>query len=137
VAGVGRLLLTVVQVAVAVVAVALFGAGVPLFWVWLGSQLQGGTAPSLSGLGVTLLGIVVSYSLLAVGFAWLKERTAASERDRPVRHAWNRSLSAERYQPGRHTHAIEDVAVAATVIVGILCTAWFLLAGDPGVPVAP
>jgi len=113
--------------------IAVFGAGVPLLWVWVGSQLQGGTAPSMSGLGVTLLGITGSYALLAVMMAWVKARLAG-EGERPVRHAWNRSLSAERYQ-GPRTHPVEDVVVSVTILVGIVCTAWFLLAGDPGVPV--
>jgi hypothetical protein len=82
------------KVIIAAVAVVLFGAGIPFVWIWIGSQLQGGTAPSFGGLGVALFGIVISYSLLAVAFAWAKERIAPHEG--PVRHNWNRSLSAER-----------------------------------------
>jgi hypothetical protein len=35
------------------------------------------------------------------------------------------------------TSSIEDIAAAATLIVAVICTIWFLLFGDPGVPVAP
>jgi hypothetical protein len=130
-----RPLLTLLRLVVAVVGVIVFGAGIPFLWIWIGSQLQGGTAPSLAGLGVALLGIVVSYALLLTAFAWLRERLSPDEG--PVRHAWNRSLSAERKQGPGETTSIEDVAAAATIVVAIVCTVWFLLFGDPGVPVAP
>jgi hypothetical protein len=121
------------KIVVAVVAVVLFGAGIPFLWIWIGSQLQGGTAPSFGGLGVALLGIIGSYVLLAMIFAWVKERVAPQEG--PVRHAWNRSLSAERRTGPSETAPIEDIAAAATLVVAIVCTLWFLLFGDPGVPI--
>jgi Na+/melibiose symporter-like transporter len=129
-----RPLVTTLRIVLAIVGVIVFGAGIPLLWIWVGSQLQGGTAPSLAGLGVALLGIVVSYALLLTAFAWLRERLSPSEG--PVRHEWNRSLSAERKQ-GPETSSIEDIAAAATIVVAIICTVWFLLFGDPGVPAAP
>ena len=130
-----RPILIALRLVVAVVAVVVFGAGIPFLWIWIGSQLQGGTAPSLGGLGVALLGIVVSYALLLTVYAWLRERLSPEEG--PVRHAWNRSLSAERKEGPSQTNSIEDIAVAATIVVAIACTAWFLLFGDPGVPTAP
>jgi len=126
---VGRLLRAVAIVA----GVVVFGAGVPLLWVWVGSMMQGGTAPSMSGLGVALGGIVVSYTVLAALFAWIVERSRSE--DRPVRYAWNRSLSAERHHPGRTTHALEEVVVMATLLVGLACTVFFFLFGSPGTPV--
>ena len=119
----------------AAVAILLFGAGVPYLWVWVASQLQGGTAPSFSGLGVALFGIIISYSALAFGLAWLKAWVTHDD-GKPVRYAWNRSLSAERHT-GPNTHPIEDIVVTATILVGIVCTAWFLMFGNPGVPVSP
>jgi len=130
-----RILLTSLRVVLAVVLIVGFGAGIPFFWVWVGSQLQGGTAPSLPGLGVTLLGITLSYSLLAVAFAWLKERLQPTTG--PARHDWNRSLSAERLRRGQNTHALDDLLVTVTILVGIVCTIWFFLFGNPGVPIAP
>jgi hypothetical protein len=128
-----RFVLTPLKLLIGAVVIVAFGAGVPFFWVWLGSQLQGGTAPSLAGLGVTLVGITGSYALLAVIFAWVKERLQPSHG--PTRHDWNRSLSAERIRRGQNTHAIEDVVVVATLVVALVCTIWFFVAGNPGVPV--
>lgn len=130
---IARLVTTPVKLFVGLFVVLGFGVGVPFAWVWVGSQLQGGTAPSFSGLGVTLVGITLSYVLLTVILAWVKERLAPHER--PVRHDWNRSLSAERMRRGQNTHAIEDLIVSATLVVGIICTVWFFLFGNPGVPV--
>lgn len=124
---------TALKVIVAVAAVIVFGAGVPFLWIWIGSQLQGGTAPSLAGLGVALLGIVVSYALLLTIFAWIRE--LISPQEGPVRHEWNRSLSAERKTGPAETSSMEDIAAAATIVVALVCTVWFLLFGDPGVPV--
>jgi hypothetical protein len=131
----GRVLWRILRWPLAGIAILLFGAGVPYLWVWVGSQLQGGTAPSFSGLGVALLGIIVSYSLLAVLLAWLKA-LAMHDEGKPVRYAWNRSLSSERYT-GPNTHPIEDIVMTATILVGIVCTGWFLMFGNPGVPVSP
>ena len=122
---------TIVRWPLAILAIIVFGAGVPYLWVWVGSQLQGGTAPSFSGLGVALLGIILSYSLMAYLLAWLKAVVTHDE-GKPTRHDWNRSLSAERRQVAQ-THPIEDIVITATILVGIVCTIWFLLFGDPGV----
>jgi hypothetical protein len=115
------------------VGVVLFGGGVPFVWIWVGSQLQGGTAPSLAGLGAALAGIVVTYWLLAAVFAWIVQRSRPEHE--PVRYAWNRSMRAERYRPDRSTHALEEVVITATILVGIACTIAFFLFGDPGTPV--
>jgi hypothetical protein len=115
-----------------IVAIAAFGIGVPFAWVWIGSQLQGGTAPSATGLGVTLFGIIGSYCFLAVVFGWVKGHSSAAPQG-PVRYEWNRSLSAERYQPAKTT-PLEDVIAIATIVVGVICTLWFFLFGNPGVP---
>lgn len=130
-----RPLILALRVAISICAVIVFGAGVPFLWIWVGSQLQGGTAPSLAGLGVALLGIVLTYALLVTIFAWAKEKINPSAE--PVRHEWNRSLSAERKEGPSETSSIEDVAAAATLVVAVVCTIWFLLFGDPGVRQAP
>ena len=66
----GRGIWIVVRWPIAIVAILLFGAGVPYLWVWVGSQLQGGTAPSFSGLGVALLGIGSGINVVMAGLEW-------------------------------------------------------------------
>lgn len=125
----------VIRVVAALGVVAVLGAGVPLLWVWVGSQLQGGTAPSLAGLGAALGGIIASYAALGVLFSWLKQRSEGSTG--PVRYGWNRSLTEARREPGSTTHPLEDIVAVATILVGIVASVWFFLFGDPGVPVVP
>jgi divalent metal cation (Fe/Co/Zn/Cd) transporter len=128
-----RIITTPLKWLFAAVMIAVFGAAVPFGWVWIGSQLQGGTAPSLTGLGVALVGIAGTYVILALIMAVIKERVSPTLT--PTRHDWNRSLSSERMTRGTNTHAIEDIIVTATILVGIVATCWFLLFGNPGVPV--
>jgi hypothetical protein len=131
-----RLVVGSVRIVAAVVAVVAFGAGIPFAWVWIGSQFQGGTAPSFTGIAVTFGGIIGSYALLTLAFGWIKGHSSHAPAG-PVRYAWNRSLSAERYQAGRNTTPLEDMVAAATILVGAICTIWFLLFGSPGVPTTP
>ena len=131
----GRVLLGLLQGLAVLVGVVLVGAGVPFAWIWIGSQLQGGTAPSLSGLGVAIAGIVASYWLIAAAFAWVVERARGAHP--PTRYAWNRSMRDQTPQPGQTSHTLEEIVVAATVLVGLGCTIFFFLFGDPGVPSVP
>lgn len=131
----GRTIVGALRAVAIGVGVLLFGAGVPFLWIWVGSQLQGGTAPSLTGLGVAIAGIFVSYWLLGAVFAWIIERSRADTG--PTRYAWNRSMRAERYQGPRTTHPLEEIVVMATILVGIATTIIFFLFGNPGVPVSP
>ena len=66
---------------------------------------------------------------MAYLLAWIKAVVTHDE-GKPVRHDWNRSLSAER-RTGPDTHPIEDLVITATILVGIICTVWFLLFGAP------
>jgi len=50
--------------------------GIPLAWLWIGSQVQG-SASLGTALIVTMLGIVVSMAALMLGLAWLNRRHAA------------------------------------------------------------
>ena len=131
--GAGRVLSGLLRALAVLAGVVLVGAGVPFTWIWVGSQLQGGTAPSLSGLGVAIAGIVASYWLIAAAFAWIVERARGEHA--PTRYAWNRSMRDEVRQPGQTTHTLEEIVVAATLLVGLGCTIFFFLFGDPGVPV--
>jgi hypothetical protein len=129
----GRAVLSLVRGLAVIIGVVLVGAGVPFAWIWVGSQLQGGTAPSLSGLGVALAGIVASYWLIAAAFAWIVERARGEHG--PARYAWNRSMRDQTPQPGQTSHTLEEIVVAATLLVGVGCTIFFFLFGNPGVPV--
>jgi hypothetical protein len=117
---------------VGIALVALLGAGIPLFWVWVGSQVQGGVSPDGTAIVTVICGLIVSYSLVAVIVASIKGRSSQASR-RPARYAWNRSLRGERYQPAA-TSFLENVLVIATIVVAIVVAVWFFFFGNPGVP---
>ena len=117
---------------IGVVLVVLLAAGVPMAWVWVGSQVQGGTTPRGTAIVTVICGMIVTYSVVAVIAAWAKGRSPAGEQE-PVRFAWNRSLRDERYRPAA-TSFLENVLIAATILVAVIVTVWFFLFGSPGVP---
>ena len=116
------------------VVVALLACGIPLAWVWVGSQVQGGTSPSATAIATVVTGCMASYSIVALVAAWLKGRgDAPSAAARHERFAWNRSLRDEEKTP-RQTNFLENCLIITTIVVALIVTAWFFLYGNPGVP---
>lgn len=112
--------------------VALFAAGPPLLWVWIGSQVQGGTDPSATAIVTVISGLAITYMLLAVMVATVVSRSRRGPRKR-IRYAWNRSMRDERHEVSRG-HVMEDLFAAVTIVVGVVIVFWFLFYGSPGVP---
>jgi hypothetical protein len=114
-----------------VVGVVLLGAGVPLLWLWLASQLQ----RSLDGLAylplaVMVFGMLGTYlALTAAAASWDGKHRAT-----PVRRtSWNRSLSAERHRAATST-PVETMFITACVVVGIAFEVWLFLFAGSSVP---
>ena len=125
---------TVAKFTFGVVLVAILAAGIPLAWVWVGSQVQGGTSPSATAIATVVTGCMASYGFVALIAAWLKGRNAntpgAAQNER---FAWNRSLRDERHT-APETNFLENILIITTIVVGIVVTVWFFLYGSPGVP---
>ena len=114
----------------------MLAAGVPAVWVWVGSQVQGGTAPSATAIATVVTGCLMSYGIVALLAAWLKGRgTQTPGAARHERYAWNRSLRDESKTP-RGTTFLENCLIITTIVVFLIVTAWFFLFGNPGVPVS-
>jgi hypothetical protein len=111
--------------------VALFAAGPPLLWVWIGSQVQGGTTPSATAIVTVISGLAITYMFLAVVVAAVASRSRGAQKR--MRYAWNRSMRDERHEV-RRGHVMEDIFVAVTIVVGVVIVFWFLFYGSPGVP---
>lgn len=125
---------TFARLTVGAIVVAVLAAGIPLVWVWVGSQVQGGTSPSATAIATVVAGCMASYGFVALIAAWLKgRRDHAARRARRERYAWNRSLRDERKQ-APETNFLENCLIATTIVVGIVVTVWFFLYGNPGVP---
>lgn len=112
--------------------VVVLAIGVPLGWVWVGSQVQGGTSPALTAIVTVIAGLIVTYSIVGLIAAWFRGR-ADDVPQGPTRYEWNRSMRDERHTPAATTF-LENVLIVATIVVAIIVTVWFFLFGDPGVP---
>jgi hypothetical protein len=116
------------------ILVAFLAVGIPLAWVWVGSQVQGGTSPTGTAIVTVIVGLTMSYAIVALIAAWLKGRVGG-ETTR-YRFMWNRSMRDERYTPASTTF-LENVLIVATIVVALIIVVWFFAFGNPGVPVTP
>ncbi len=125
---------TIARLTAGAVLVALLAAGIPLAWVWVGSQVQGGTTPSATAIAVVVTGCMASYGFVALLAAWFKGRgDEAARRARNERYAWNRSLRDEA-KSAPETSFLENCLIATTIVVALIVVVWFFLYGNPGVP---
>ncbi len=118
----------------AVGSVALW-IGVPIGWLWIGSQMQsGGQGAGFGPYVVVLAGIIVSVAVLAKGLASLNRfygRMAGTTPTVHVRLPWHRSMRGE--DDSRPPRSVLDVVMVISVSIAALAMAiwFFFFAGSP------
>lgn len=130
--------------AVTVVVSAAIGFGIPLLWVWVGSQVQGGTGGGAANLNFSvamliLFGIIVSYVIVLYLAGWVMTRFGGEPEAGPQRGSanepWMRGMTDSRAIMPRHTTRIERIErtfVITTIIVTVAVSIWFFgFAGSP------
>ena len=134
--GIGTVILTVV-------VAAIVGFGVPLGWVWIGSQVQGGSGATSVDFSVAMLilfGIIITYFIVLWIAGWILarvERAPDPQRQQSTsRTPWMRGMTDTRaIKPkgsARNAWTVEMVFVTTTLIVTAAFFLWFLfLAGSP------
>ena len=130
----GRNLAATLLVVLMVIAALSMWTAIPLGWVWVGSQVSEGQAPSGGPYMVVLFGIVISILLVS----WLLSRLnqiyvhiTGTARVEAIRPAWLKSLR-DSEAPHANPTVLETVIVSSVVLAIITATAWFfLLAGSP------
>jgi hypothetical protein len=102
------------------------GAGVPLAWVWVGSQLSSSPGQSISGLAAlaALAGPPATYVAIIVLAGLI--RAPGDGAARPPRMSWNHSAGEVRPRT-RPASGFEVVIVLATLVVAVAFEAWLLL----------
>ena len=123
-------------IAMMVVFSLLMWIGAPLFWLWLGSQLQSGSTPSLGPYLVVLVGVVVSMIVLGKLLSrldYLYGRVTNSNATVRVRMPWHRSMRGERTS-GRQTRVVDIVMVVSVSGALVLFAAWFFLLAGSSLP---
>ena len=119
---------------VEIVAAIVVGAGVPLFWIWIGSVVQGSRGAQgveASTAIVLVLGILISYTVILIVAGVIQGRNEASRS--PTRYPWNRSMRDEPYRPGEgKLSPVEAVFVGTAIVASVAMLVWFFaFAGSP------
>jgi hypothetical protein len=134
--GVTRKATALILIVVMVVGSLLMWIGAPLFWLWLGSQLQSGSTPSLGPYILVLVGVVVSMIVLGKLLSVIDRvygRVTATDATVRVRVPWHRSMRGERGS-GRQTRVVDIVMVASVSGALLLFGAWFFLLAGSSLP---
>jgi multisubunit Na+/H+ antiporter MnhC subunit len=131
-----RVLLGTGSTAFTLVGAVVIGFGVPLFWIFVGSQFYGKTGavngPVAAFIGT---GILVSYYGLLLIASWVRARLLKryAEAGRGPRASWNRSMRDTPYRPGQeHSDPVERLFVATAIVSLVGFLVWFaFFAGAP------
>ena len=97
--------------------------GVPLGWLYVGSQVQGATGSVGTAIGVMLVGVVVSIVAVVPMLGWL-----------------NRKHLELRAARGLDTHGqtVLEAVMTVSVLVAVLAfVVWFFVIAGPGPSLAP
>ena len=108
--------------------------GIPIGWLWIGSQVQSNTQST--GFGpyfLVIFGICISVFLVTKLLAWLNRRYArvsGAEVVR-VRPPWHRSMRGE--DDSRAPRSVLDVVMVISVSIAVLAMGiwFFFFAGSP------
>lgn len=108
--------------------------GIPLGWLYIGSQMVDTTQPSMGPYMVVGIGIVASVIVDAVLLSRLHhayERVKGDDAKVRIPLPWLRSMRGERTS-GRPTSVLDIIMVGTVAMAAIAAMLWFfLLAGDP------
>src|SRR2546423_5355389 len=132
----GRLLGAKILVLAMIVSALSMWTVIPLGWVWVGSRISSGQAPSGGPYMVVIVGIVVSILVIS----WVLSRLnrvymhlTGTNSVAPIRPAWLKSLrDSEGHRP--YPTVLETVIVASVVLAIVALTAWFFVAAGSPLP---
>jgi hypothetical protein len=122
-----RGLLLSLESAVLLVAIMFMGSlvlwvGVPVAWLWVGSQLQA-TSSMSTVIGTMMIGMLVTIAALVSLLGWLNRRHVELQEARGT------------YLPENATTALENVMVASAVVAVIGFFVWFFgFSGSSPIP---
>jgi hypothetical protein len=131
-----RAIASVTSFALTVVAAIVIGFGVPLGWIWIGSQLQGNNGATNTSFSVAmaiLFGIIFTYVALLYLAGFVMALFEGPDQHGPAPRApWMRGMTDTRQRPQDSMGGIERVFVVTTMIVTAAFWLWFAFkAGSP------
>jgi hypothetical protein len=123
------------------VGAVLIGFGVPLFWIFVASQLYGKTGAVTGPVAVFIgTGILVSYYGLLLIASWIRARLIgrSDAQARGARDPWNRSMRDTPYKPGGgRSDPVERLFVATAIVSMIAFLVWFIFFAGAPFPTSP
>ena len=116
------------------VAAMLLWVGIPLGWLWIGSQLVDSSQPSMGPYMVVVVGIIASVVVDALLISRLNrsyERVTGSTGHVRVQLPWMKSMRGEREKP-REFSVLDVVMVGTVALAALSMGVWFFFfAGSP------
>jgi hypothetical protein len=116
------------------VAALLLWVGIPIGWLWIGSQLVSSSQPSMGPYAVVAIGIVASVVIDAMILSRLNrtyQRVTDSDGQVRIQLPWMKSMRGER-DSGRQTTVLDIILVGSVTLAGLTMLLWWVfLAGSP------
>lgn len=110
--------------------------GIPIGWLWIGSQVQGTQSAGFGPYFLVLAGIAVSVFLVTKLLAWLNRayaRVAGAEEVVRVRPPWHRSMRGE--DDSRPPRSVLDVVMVISVTIAVtIFGIWFFFFAGSSLP---
>jgi hypothetical protein len=120
-------------VAMSVAALFLW-VGIPIGWLWIGSQLVSSSQPSMGPYAVVAIGIIASVVIDAMILSRLNrtyQRVTDSDGQVRIQLPWMKSMRGER-ESGRQTTVLDIILVGSVTLAGLTMLLWWVfLAGSP------
>ena len=116
------------------VAALLLWVGIPIGWLWIGSQLVSSSQPSMGPYAVVAIGIIASVVIDAMILSRLNrtyQRVTGTDGQVRLQLPWMKSMRGER-ESGRSTSVLDIILVGSVTLAGLSMLLWWVfLAGSP------
>jgi hypothetical protein len=108
--------------------------GIPIGWLWIGSQLVSSSQPSMGPYAVVAIGIIASVIVDALILSRLNrtyQRVTGTDGQVRLQLPWMKSMRGER-DSGRETSVLDIILVGSVTLAGLTMFLWWIfLAGSP------
>jgi hypothetical protein len=108
--------------------------GIPLVWLWIGSQLVDSSQPSMGPYMVVVIGIIATVVADAILISRLNrqyQKVTNTDGHVRIQLPWMKSMRGERTS-GRETTVLDIILVGSVTLAGLTALVWFaLFAGSP------
>ena len=116
------------------VAALFLWVGIPIGWLWIGSQLVSSSQPSMGPYAVVAIGIVASVVIDAMILSRLNrtyQRVTETDGQVRLQLPWMKSMRGER-ESARSTSVLDIILVGSVTLAGLSMFLWWVfLAGSP------